>query len=240
MKSKKQIHRVFNLLFLLFLIIIFFNAFYPQDSRMDLYTLKESNSIIFDGFTYQAYPIMPSILYKIIPTEVFIFLSPFTIVGIYLLFYYLVSKEIVYLFPLTILIPLFYSTLLPGTFDWLLLPIIYHFIKKGRDNISLLLGIIMVYFHAHFSLIYLTLLLGFLHKWKMLKKIILFSLPQMIPLIYFSRHFIFAKFNRFPWLHIVKLLDYEITRFYIDGTYIRIIILISYSFTFLILIHRKK
>jgi len=239
-RGNKLCKHIAQIIFFLFLVVIFLNAFYPQDSRMDLDNLKDGYFFIFNGFTYQAYPLLPVILYSLLPEWIFILLSPFAIVVVYLLLYYLVSENIIYLFPFTLLIPLFYSTLLPGTFDWLFLPCVYYFIRLEKNNRALIFGTLMVYIHAQFSLIYLTILLSFLRKWDMLKKIILFSLPQMIPLIYFSRQFIFEGFNRFPWPFVVKLFNHEITRFTIDGTFIRILIILLYSLTFLTLVHLRK
>jgi hypothetical protein len=159
--------------------------------------ISQGNLIFYDGYVTHAYPILSVLILKYVPIDFFIMLSPFAMVASYLFLYFMVSKKIIYFFPFTILIPLFYSTFTTSTIDWLLLPIVYHKISRGQLNQSLLLGLLMVYIHGFVSLYYLVVLYAYLGKFDIIGKLVALSLPQLLPLVYFSQEYTGA------WLNII-------------------------------------
>jgi hypothetical protein len=246
--TKELINKIATFTFLVFLIIVFLRIrhqaqvltgnFYIQD----IYNLKTSNLFVKDMKTSHAYPLLGVLIYKFVPTKIFVALAPFALVSVYLLIYFLVSKNIIYWYPATVLIPIFFPTFLPTTIDWLLLPVVYDRIKTKHDTPALIIGTMMVYIHGFIPLFYLLVLCLVMRKEMLFVKILLFSLPQLIPLLYFSQgyflahsddyfsYFIYGKYNGSPFLYILRA----------KQIHMRIAVMASYIFTFIALIFRKE
>jgi hypothetical protein len=235
----KSAEKIATITFVIFLVWVFIYAyfyvnFYPGFNH-DILLIKNSNFVIDYGSMSHALPILGVLIYKAVPTQVIIWLSPFAIVNVYLFLYFLVSKRIIYWYPLTILIPLYHTTLVPSVIDWLLLPIVYNILKKGHEEQAVVLSVIMVYIHGPFAFVYLPILFLFLNRKKELFWITVFSLPQLLPLLYFSQgytsyvreyFFIFSVFG-----HYLFTMSYY---------YWRILILLIYIGVFLVLLIEER
>ena len=182
-----------------------------------------------------ALPVLGVLIYKILPITVIVWLSPFASVGVYLLLYLLVSKKIIYWYPITIPIPLYYTTLLPSVIDWILLPFIYDRLKKGRERQAITISVIMVYIHGPFAFAYLPILFLFLNKKRELLWTIIFSLPQLVPLLYFSQGY--TSYVREYFFNFYLFGHYVVTMSYY---YWRILVFLNYSAILLILMWQEN
>jgi hypothetical protein len=158
----KIAHKIAFYSFSLFLVWIFINAYFTVEQE-DL--LVYSKNILFatEGSMTHALP-LGNLIYQIIPLQVFVWLSPLALVLVYLQLYFLVSKKIIYWYPITILIPFYWSALSPSMIDWLLIPHVYKSLVDGKERKAIALGVLMIFMHGPFALGYLFVILTFLRR----------------------------------------------------------------------------
>lgn len=237
--EKKSAEKIATITFVIFLVWVFIYAYfyvniYPGFNH-DILLIKNSNFIIDYGSMSHALPILGVLIYKTIPTQVIIWLSPFAIVSVYLSLYFLVSKRIVYWYPATILIPLYHTTLVPSVIDWLLLPIVYNMLTKGHEKHAVVLSVMMVYIHGPFAFAYLPILFLFLNRKRELFWVTVFSLPQLLPLLYFSH-----GYTSYVREYFFNFFVGDIYIFTMSYFYWRILITLIYSIVFLALLMEEK
>jgi hypothetical protein len=235
-KETPVLEKIATLTFVIFLIWVFIYAWLIPFNE-DITLIRESGLIIDYGFMSHASPLFGVLFYKLIPTKLIIWLSPFAIVGIYLLLYFLVSKKIIYWYPITIIIPPFFSTLIPSVIDWLLLPIIYHKLITDHEKQGIALSAVMIYFHGPFALMYLPILFFYLRKIREFFWVVIFSLPQLIPLLYFSKGYTTYISKYLLYFSVYGFFDFTTSYFNF-----RILITFIYSLVFLVLMidNQKK
>jgi hypothetical protein len=221
--SMKIKEKIATLTFIIFLVGIFFYSLNtPIKENHDLYQLADQTShskktpgtlFIYDGVTVHSYPLLGKIPFKLIPVNFFIYFSPFALVSIYLLIYFIVSKKIIYYYPLSILTPLFFSTFTASTIDWILLPVVYDRIRKNQQWQAIFLGVLMIYLHGVIPLFYLTVLYIYLKKPKELSYIVAFSIPQLIPLIYYSPDY-YEKWSGILYFYRIYWISFKTSMFH--------------------------
>src|SRR3972149_11028821 len=100
LNKKTHAEKIATVTFAIFLVWVFiYSYFYPFNH--DILLIKNSNFIIDYGSMSHALPVLGVLIYKILPITVIVWLSPFASVGVYLLLYLLVSKKIIYWYPIT-------------------------------------------------------------------------------------------------------------------------------------------
>jgi hypothetical protein len=234
--------KIATITFIIFLFWVIFYSyyyinFYPGFNH-DILLYANSNLFVDSGNTIHPIAILGNLIYKIIPLQIIVWISPFSIAGIYLSIYFFVSKKIIFWYPITIPLPLFYTTLIPSVIDWLLLPIIYNRLINGFEKQAIILSVIMVYIHGPWAFIYFPLLFIFLKKIRDLIWVIAFSIPQLIPLLYFSKGpaYISTLESMVLTISIPGFPDFEIS-----GFSFRIFFIIIYiTIFFTLLIYEKK
>ena len=196
------------------------------------------NNNDIDGTVLHAYPLLGVLIFYAIPLKLLNFLAHFAIVSIYLLLYTLVSKKIIYWYPLTIPIPMYFSVFTPSTIDWLIFPLIYHLLTKRKNIEATTLGIILVYIHGFIPLFYLTALYLFLKKYRLILYTVAFTLPQLIPLLYFSGGY-FTVWNETLGVYAWKMGDRLFYSFLIPVLWFRILTVLTYVIVFFMLVRNK-
>lgn len=246
---RSLIEKISKASFIIFLIFILIYSFSSRPNKFsgDLDVLVQgkfwtasgvdtNNDGSVDMILYKhPYPILGVILFAILPKNFFLLTGPFALVLSYLLIYWKVSKRIIYLYPLTILNPLYFYTFTTRTFDWLLLPIVYDRLKKDRDFQATILGAAMVYIHGVIPLFYLVVVFAYLKKQRQLVLLVIMTLPQLIPLLYFSQGYaeFWSQVPGVTWKPIFLGRRYLLT---LSNLSFRVISALAYLITFLSLI----
>jgi hypothetical protein len=223
-----------KVLFITFLVFIFVYVFLnPPFIGGDIYALQQGKLFINDKWSVHPYPLLSPILFSILPTWFILLISPFTAVIPYILIYYLVSKRIIYFFPISGLSALYRNGLIPQTIDILLLPITYYFLKEKENKKAIFISVIMVYFHGFIPLFYLSVVYLYINKARLLAWVYYFSIPQLIPLWYFSRDYFKAHEGMIYQFNIFSFLNYK---FDMNFNHFRIVMILLYTIMFILVI----
>jgi hypothetical protein len=199
--NETMMERVAALTFVIFLFGAFLYSYYSEPNQFseDLDVLSEGKFWAGVGYDHDndgsvdeiifshPYPLLGILIFGYVAKEFFVWIGPFALVSAYLLLYFKVSKRIIYWYPVTVLNVLFLYTFTTRTFDWLLLPIVYDRLTKNKDTEAIVIGALMVYIHGFVPLAYLVILLTYMRRYRVLGAMFLLSLPQILPLLYFSK-----------------------------------------------------
>ncbi|MHA2220304.1 MAG: hypothetical protein ACXADW_22985 [Candidatus Hodarchaeales archaeon] len=228
----KTADKVATFCFVIFLVGVFiYSALLMPHFNLDILVYKNNNLHFCYPQVCHAFPILSNLFYKVTPSLFVIMLSPFASVSVFLLLYFLVSKKIIYWFPLLVMLPSYYYTLIPSVVDWLFLPILYDRLKKGFSSQTITIGTIMVFFHGPYAFFYVATLLLYLGKKRELLWTVLLSIPQLIPIMYFSQGYIWFEAS-IRWL----LPVFDIFFFAMNAVLFRVLIMVIYMIVFLNLI----
>ncbi|MHA2220149.1 MAG: hypothetical protein ACXACY_30070 [Candidatus Hodarchaeales archaeon] len=211
-KNNNPVESVASIIFAIFLFGIFINAQH-MPLNPDIEKIRNSNLIIYQEGMSHASPLLGVLFYNLLPVQTFHWLSPFGLVAVYLSLYFLVSKKIIYWWPLLMLIPPFFSTIIPAVIDWIILPVVYNRLVNGYDKQAIFLSVALVYFHGPYAFVYLPILFLFLSKKKELFWVVILSIPQLLPLLYFSQGYILYAQKDYLWFTIFGIFDFVMSYF---------------------------
>jgi hypothetical protein len=240
---------VFYVFFIFFLYRVFIYSLYSNLSTGlfgDIVRLK-TGSMITDEFTTYKYPLLSVALVKILSEQTLIKLGPLTLISSYLLLYALVSKKIIYFFPLTILIPSYFWAFTPSHVDWLMTPIIYYLLKKNKNKYAIITSVFLIYTHGFVSLVYVLFVFILLGKIRPLKYVIVFALPQLLDTLVHLNEVEYivgwskpALYFFYPSVYLPSFIGLNEINFYAPVLFMRILTILMYLFTIFLITYPEK